>query len=100
VQLRAGLLSVYAGCLAIVGGVEETAHVLGLLTDLVGDEPEDPLLRSGLTGIRSFALLRQGRFTDAIPRRCAVWRYRRGWADRTTFVRAGERGIRSSRSVT
>ncbi len=67
VQLRAGLLSVYAGCLAIVGGVEETAHVLGLLTDLVGDEPEDPLLRSGLDRIRSFALLRQGRFTDAIP---------------------------------
>ncbi len=66
VQLRARLLSVYAWCLAIAGDPKEVARVLGMLTDLVGDEPEDPLLRSGLERTRSFALLRQGRFVDAV----------------------------------
>jgi DNA-binding SARP family transcriptional activator/tetratricopeptide (TPR) repeat protein len=66
VELRSQVLSVYAWCTAIAGTPEDIAQAIGLLTALVGDEPSDPLLRSGLDRTRSFAFLRQGKFTEAI----------------------------------
>lgn len=65
-EIRARVLSVYAWCVAVAGDQEEITRILGMLTDLVGEEPKDPLLRSGLDRTRSFVMLRQGRFADAV----------------------------------
>ncbi|MGA9857233.1 MAG: AAA family ATPase [Solirubrobacteraceae bacterium] len=66
VELRSQVLAINAWCTAIVGTPSEIAHAVGLLTALVGEEPSDPLLRSGLDRTRSFAFLRQGKFAEAI----------------------------------
>jgi tetratricopeptide (TPR) repeat protein len=66
VELRSQVLSVYAWCTAINGEPDDIARAVGLLTALVGEEPSDPLLRSGLDRTRSFAFLRQGKFAEAV----------------------------------
>jgi tetratricopeptide (TPR) repeat protein len=66
-DLRARILSVYAWCEAIAGTPQDVERVVTALTDLVGSEPADALLAAEMAQTRAFALLRQGRFTDAVP---------------------------------
>jgi DNA-binding SARP family transcriptional activator/tetratricopeptide (TPR) repeat protein len=64
--IRIRVLSIYAWCQAIAGDPNEVDRLLTELTDLVGDEPSDPLLALELDRTRGYALLRQGRFTAAV----------------------------------
>jgi tetratricopeptide (TPR) repeat protein len=64
--LRANVLAVYAWCEAIQGDIEGFARSLAMLVDAVGEHPADPLLACGADRARAFALLRQGRFVEAV----------------------------------
>jgi DNA-binding SARP family transcriptional activator/tetratricopeptide (TPR) repeat protein len=65
-DLRAEILSVYAWCESIAGDLDAVEEGLARLRALVGDEPADPALASVAHGSRCFALLRGGRFAEAI----------------------------------
>jgi DNA-binding SARP family transcriptional activator len=64
--LRANVLSVYAWCESIDGTAEDVAQALAMLAAAAGDQPDDPLLACGADRVRSFMLLRQGRFAEAV----------------------------------
>jgi DNA-binding SARP family transcriptional activator/tetratricopeptide (TPR) repeat protein len=64
--LRAEVLGVYAWCVSIDGDLDEVARALAMLTEVAGERPSDPLLACGADRARSFALLRQGRFAEAV----------------------------------
>jgi tetratricopeptide (TPR) repeat protein len=64
--LRAQILSVYAWCESIAGDLDAVEEGLARLRALVGDEPADPVLASAAHRSRCFALLRGGRFVEAI----------------------------------
>jgi tetratricopeptide (TPR) repeat protein len=66
-DLRTKILSVYAWCEAIAGDPKEVDRVVGLLTAIVGEQPDDPMLAAGLDRSRSLALLMQGEFAAAVP---------------------------------
>jgi len=65
-QLRAQALAVWAWCASIGGDLAEVDRALTALHDLIGDEPEDALLRCAIERTQCFRRLREGRFADAI----------------------------------
>jgi DNA-binding SARP family transcriptional activator/tetratricopeptide (TPR) repeat protein len=65
-DLRGRVLSVHAWCESIDGDAEDAERALGALAAVAGAEPADPVLACGTERARSFALLRQGRFADAV----------------------------------
>jgi tetratricopeptide (TPR) repeat protein len=65
-ELRGQILAVYAWCASIGGELTEVDRALAMLSEVAGGEPADPVLACGAHRARCFALLRQGRFAEAV----------------------------------
>jgi DNA-binding SARP family transcriptional activator len=64
--LRAEVLAVLAWCEAIAGDQRGVEQALAQLAGVAGDPPDDPLIAGGADRARSFLLLRQARFAEAV----------------------------------
>jgi len=65
-DLRARILAAHAWCESVDGDPEDVTRLLAMLVELAGADPDDPLLAGGADRTRSFLLLRQGRFAEAV----------------------------------
>jgi DNA-binding SARP family transcriptional activator/tetratricopeptide (TPR) repeat protein len=65
-ELRGQVLAAYAWCESLDGDPDVVAQTLALLAAVAGEQPDDPLLASGADRARSFILLRQARFAEAV----------------------------------
>ena len=64
--MRGALLSASAWCEALTGDPAEVDRTVARLEEVAAELPADPLLVCGAERARSFALLRQGRFAEAV----------------------------------